>query len=271
MSDADARDRARALYGRPDPNRLLPDPAADARPADPTPVASPAPAPAITAEVETRDEPDAPPLVDAQPVLDEPPTDARPEPEHEARRPLSRGRRLAVATGILALGAALTAVALVTEPQPSLAVFEREPTEAEGDKLAELARAEYFGVDTDLAPRLLLEAPGRTTDGSEPQRVWAIRLDGQQLGTPDGEDYVCLLLESSTSSPGDYGGCMLEADAARRGFVPLDSPRPSLLVGGELQVIQWGPTGEARLIDPPTLPGDEPSDGPSDGPEEADG
>lgn len=246
MSDDDDRDRARALYGRPDPNRPLP--AADARPADPTPVAPPAPPPAIAAEL---------------PPLDEP------EPEREPRRPLSRGGRLAVATGILVIGAALTALAIVTEPQPSLAVFEREPTEAEREKLAELARVEYFGVDTDLSPRLLLEAPGR--DASEPQRVWAIRLDGGQLGTPDGEDFVCLLLESFTSGPGDYGGCMLEADAARRGFVPLDSPRPSIMVEGELQVIQWGPTGDARLIDPPTLPGEEPSDAPSDGPGEADG
>ncbi len=246
MSDDDDRDRARALYGRPDPNRPLP--AADARPADPTPVAPPAPPPAIAAEL---------------PPLDEP------ETEREPRRPLSRGGRLAVATGILVIGAALTALAIVTEPQPSLAVFDREPTEAEREKLAELARVEYFGVDTDLSPRLLLEAPGR--DASEPQRVWAIRLDGGQLGTPDGEDFVCLLLESFTSGPGDYGGCMLEADAARRGFVPLDSPRPSIMVQGELQVIQWGPTGDARLIDPPTLPGEEPSDAPSDGPGEADG
>lgn len=246
MSDDDDRDRARALYGRPDPNRPLP--AADARPADPTPVAPPAPPPAIAAEL---------------PPLDEP------ETEREPRHPVSRGGRLAIATGILVIGAALTALAIVTEPQPSLAVFDREPTEAEREKLAELARVEYFGVDTDLSPRLLLEAPGR--DASEPQRVWAIRLDGGQLGTPDGEDFVCLLLESFTSGPGDYGGCMLEADAARRGFVPLDSPRPSIMVQGELQVIQWGPTGDARLIDPPTLPGEEPSDAPSDGPGEADG
>lgn len=260
MSDDDDRDRARALYGRPDPNRPLPEPAADARP-DRAPVAPSAPRPAIAAEAEPPVEQYEP---DAQPVVDE-----QPEPEREPRRPVSRGRRVAVATGILVIGAALTALAIVTEPQPSLAVFDREPTEAEREKLAELARVEYFGVDTDLSPRLLLEAPGR--DASEPQRVWAIRLDGGQLGTPDGEDFVCLLLESFTSGPGDYGACMLEADAARRGFVPLDSPRPSIMVEGELQVIQWGPTGDARLIDPPTLPGEEPSDAPSDGPGEADG
>ncbi|MDO8337160.1 MAG: hypothetical protein Q7T15_02760 [Microcella sp.] len=266
MSGDDALDRARALYGRPDPDRPLPEPTADARPADPTPVSQAASPPAIASEVSPRSEhqPQHQPQAEAQPALDEDPV-----PEREPRRTVRRGRQVAAATGILVLGAALTAVALVTEPQPSLAVFEREPTEAEREKLAELARVEYFGVDTDLSPRLLLEAPGR--DASEPQRVWAIRLDGGQLGTPDGEDFVCLLLESFTSGPGDYGGCMLEADAARRGFVPLDQPRPSIMVEGELQVIQWGPTGDARLIDPPTLPGDGPSDAPSDGPGEADG
>lgn len=266
MSGDDALDRARALYGRPDPNRPLPEPAADARPADPTPASKAASPSAIASEVAPRSEhqPRHQPQAEAQPAPDEDPV-----PERDPRRTVRRGRRVAAATGILVLGAALTAVALVTEPQPSLAVFDREPTAAELEKLDELARVEYFGVDTDLSPRLLLEAPGR--DASEPQRVWAIRLEGGQLGTPDGEDYVCLLLESFTSGPGDYGGCMLEADAARRGFVPLDSPRPSIMVEGELQVIQWGPTGEARLIDPPTLPSDEPSGGPSDGPEEADG
>lgn len=266
MSGDDALDRARALYGRPDPNRPLPEPAADARPADPTPVSQAASPPAIASEVSPRSEhqPQHQPQAEAQPALDEDPV-----PERDPRRTVRRGRRVAAATGILVLGAALTAVALVTEPQPSLAVFDREPTAAEIEKLDELARVEYFGVDTDLSPRLLLEAPGR--DASEPQRVWAIRLEGGQLGTPDGEDYVCLLLESFTSGPGDYGGCMLEADAARRGFVPLDSPRPSIMVEGELQVIQWGPTGEARLIDPPTLPSDEPSGEPSAEPEEAAG
>lgn len=266
MSGDDVLDRARALYGRPDPNRPLLEPTADARPADPTPVAQAASPPAIASEVSPRSEhqPQHQPQAEAQPALDEDPV-----PERGPRRTVRRGRRVAAATGILVLGAALTAVALVTEPQPSLAVFDREPTAAEIEKLDELARVEYFGVDTDLSPRLLLEAPGR--DASEPQRVWAIRLEGGQLGTPDGEDYVCLLLESFTSGPGDYGGCMLEADAARRGFVPLDSPRPSIMVQGELQVIQWGPTGDARLIDPPTLPGEEPSDAPSDGPGEADG
>ena len=130
MSDDEARDRARAVYGRPDPNRPLPAPAADARPADPAPVAPSAPSPAIAAELAPRDDPEA------QPVDDE-----QPEPGRDLRRPVRRGRRVAAATGILIVGAALTAVALVTEPRPSLAVFDREPTPIELAKLEELSRA----------------------------------------------------------------------------------------------------------------------------------
>ncbi|GAA1704336.1 hypothetical protein GCM10009792_25490 [Microcella alkalica] len=266
MIDDDARDRARALYGRLDPNRLLPDPPPDAHPAAPAPAASTAPPPATAAELPPPDEPDARPAIGAQPLID-----VEPEPGRGPRRPLSRGGRVAVAAGFLVIGAALTAVAIVTEPQPSLAVFDREPTEVEVEKLGELTRLDYFGLDADVAPRLLLEAPSRTRGEADAQRVWALRIDGARLGTPDGADYVCLLLESFSSGPGDYGGCMLEPDAARRGFVPLDQPRPSLVVEGELRVIQWGPTGDARLIDPPTLPGDDPSDEPGDGPEEAHG
>ncbi len=49
-------------------------------------------------------------------------------------------------------------------------------------------------------------------------------------------------------------GCMSLDDIERRGFVPLSSPRPYLFVDGDEFIIEWGPTGDARLIERPAPP-----------------
>lgn len=166
-----------------------------------------------------------------------------------ARGPTLRALAL---TGILALSAAGTA-ALTAPGEPSLAIFDRPATELETEKAEQLAADGIFGGPrSDIEARLLLEAPSRTREIG--QRVWAYRSAGSEASFYGEEDVVCLSVESTPGTVGTVQGCMSLDDIERRGFVPLSSPRPYLFVDGDEFIIEWGPTGDARLIERPAPP-----------------
>ncbi|GAA1704319.1 hypothetical protein GCM10009792_25470 [Microcella alkalica] len=171
-----------------------------------------------------------------------------------ARGPALRALAL---TGILAVSAAGT-VALTMPGEPSLAVFDRPATEVEREKEEQLAADGIFSAtQNDIDVRLLLEAPSRTRETG--QRIWAYRSAGSEASFFGDDDVVCLSVESTPGTVGTVQGCMLIDDVARRGFVPLSAPRPFLFVDGDEFIIEWGPTGDARLIDRPTPPSSEPT------------
>lgn len=84
--------------------------------------------------------------------------------------------------------------------------------------------------------------------------MWAISTPGSETSFYGVEDLVCLMVETTPGTVGSAQGCMRPDDIGRRGFVPIDAPRPFLFDGGEEFVIEWGPTGDARLIARPTPP-----------------
>lgn len=166
-------------------------------------------------------------------------------------------RRWLIASGlavIVAAAAVVSATALAAPPagEPSLAVFDREPTDREREVEA-LSERDGGGVgwgDAEVQARLILEYEAEPE--SPAREVWALRFmaDGPAGGQLS---VVCLSSEPAGVDGGPFA-CMEEPDLARRGFIPLDQPRPSVVVGGEVRVIEWGPTGDARLIDPPEPP-----------------
>lgn len=168
----------------------------------------------------------------------------------------ARDRRPAVAliVGVAAAIAAvvLTMIVLRPSPTPSLAVFEREPTQQEREAEQRIAErdADSFFASTDVRARLILDLPDGSA--SRAREIWALRSD--ERGTLDRPFIVICLATDPIGATGGQLGCMAERDVARRGFIPLDQPRPTLRVDGELRVIEWGPTGDARLIEPPEPP-----------------
>lgn len=160
--------------------------------------------------------------------------------------------RALVLTGILAVSAVGTAL-LSAPAAPSLAVFDRPATELELEKQAQFeAEGVLGGPENNLRARLLLEAPpGNREIG---QRVWALRIDSSELNFFGSDQLVCLAVEASPGTVGTIQTCMPVVDVERRGFVPLDGPRPYLFVDGDELIIEWGPTGDARLIPRPTPP-----------------
>lgn len=220
-------DERRRLYGRPSPGELAPvfsmapvatDPTELADPTDPTPTPPP------TAE----------PLVE-------------PGPPRRPRRALL----LAAAAG--AAVALLAAAILLMGPTapPSLAVFDREPTAREREAEESLNRGgAYLFPGSEAQARLILDVVGAETTARE---LWALRADAsEQVGFP--YVIVCIATDPLERAGGPLS-CMEEHDVARRGFIPLDQPRPTVVVDGEQLVVEWGPTGDARLIarpEPPT-------------------
>lgn len=168
-----------------------------------------------------------------------------------ARERLQRALAL---MGILALSAGGT-VALTDPGEPSLAIFDRPATAAELAKSEQLATDSIFIAGSRPEVRLLLQEPG--PDAPDAHEVWAVLLPGP-VQEFEG-DAVCLLTSRRGSEREFLAGCMLADDVARRGFVPLDRPRPTLTIDGEASVIAWGPRGDARLIERPTPPSSEPA------------
>lgn len=154
-----------------------------------------------------------------------------------------------VLTGILALSAFGT-TALTAPGASALAVFDRPPTAAEIARAEQLDQDSLFSFEQAPEARLLLAAP--SDDAPDAQEVWALRLAGDDA-SPDGAE-VCLLTTRRGTEQEFLAGCLPSAVIERRGFVPLDEPRPFLFVDGEEFVIEWGPTGDARLIPRPTPP-----------------
>lgn len=179
--------------------------------------------------------------------------------EPAGRRWPPRPSRRTVLLGAVAatLVVALAIVwAVVSAPEPSLAVFEREQSAVERDREQLLVDNGFVAPGARPRVRLLLEFPtGRSDDTLH--RVWGFLLDRRlsySRGASDTESSVCLLVESGSASgytSGPTGGCMAIADFERRGFIPLDSPRPLLFIDGVRKTIQWGPTGKARVVDLP--------------------
>lgn len=155
----------------------------------------------------------------------------------------------ALATGILALSATGTA-ALTATGDPALAIFDREPTADERAKAEQLDSRSFFYFDEKPEVRLLLAAP--SADAPDAQDVWALRLDGPVFDIE--QTAVCLLTSRRGTEQEFLAGCLPAEVVARRGFVPLDEPRPFLFVDGEELLIEWGPTGDARLIPRPAPP-----------------
>lgn len=239
-------DERRALYGRPAPGdepaaaaARAPEPAPRMSPAPaPEPAPSPAPEPA---EGQDAPEPTAPGLT------------ASSSPD---RRRASARRRTAIAVAasvavvaIVAAGAPLLSAVTAPRDEPSLAVFDREPTEREreAEQLAQSSGV-VFGAGFEM--RLLLSVE---LDQGGPREVWAFRTQGGWFADADAA-LVCL---GTDPIGGANLGCMLEDDLARRGFIPLEQPRPTVVIDGEIRMIAWGPTGDARLIDPPNPPTDD--------------
>ncbi|KRF31524.1 hypothetical protein [Yonghaparkia sp. Soil809] len=180
-------------------------------------------------------------------------------PVLEAPAPASRRRRSVIAAvAIIAVGAAVVvaaaAVLLRDADAPSLAVFDREPTEQERDVEENLAtQGRLFFPGAEVQARLILEMPD--TAQTTAREIWALRSDvSDQMENPYA--VVCLATDPLLDSWSTIG-CMEEKDVARRGFIPIDQPRPTLLVDGEQRAIAWGPTGDARLIDVPAPPRDD--------------
>ncbi|KQV25237.1 hypothetical protein [Yonghaparkia sp. Root332] len=218
----------RRLYGRPEPG------------AEPPAMTPPRPAP----EQEPAGGGDTEPSP-AAPVL-------------EAPAPASRRRRVIAASVVGGIAAAsiigVASVVLGPAAAPSLAVFDREPTEQERGVEERLStQGSLFIPGAAVQARLVLELPD--TAQTTAREIWALRSDlSDQLENPYA--VVCLAtgpIEQSWSTI----GCMDEKDVARRGFIPIDQPRPTLLVDGEQRAVEWGPTGDARLIDVPTPPRDD--------------
>lgn len=166
------------------------------------------------------------------------------------RRPI-----VALIVGVAAAIAAvvLTMSVLRPSPPPSLAVFEREPTQQEREAEQRIAEGDVTAslfASTDVQARLILDLPDGSS--SRAREIWALRSD--ERGTLDRPFIVICLATDPIGATGGHLGCMAERDVARRGFIPLDQPRPTLRVDGELRVIEWGPTGDARLIEPPEPP-----------------
>lgn len=161
----------------------------------------------------------------------------------------------AVASGLLVVSAAGTA-ALTTPPPPSLSIFDRPPTAMERDRAEDFATGSVFYLEERPDVRLLLT----TDEGDRAQDVWALRID-RPHGPPDAD--TCLLTTRRGSEQEFFASCMPTLDVARRGFVPLDQPPPTVTVDGELMVLRWGPTGDARL-EPRAA--DAPTDAPTDAP-----
>ncbi|WP_169080405.1 hypothetical protein [Microcella alkalica] len=201
---------------------------------------------------------------DPEPTTPEPTSTASTSPEPTAssspdRRRASARRRTAIAVAasvavvaIVAAGAPLLSAVTAPRDEPSLAVFDREPTEREREIERGPAAGTAFGV-ADVEARLLLSIE---LDQGGPREVWAMRTKGGWFSASD-EALVCLTTDP-TGVGGNGGlGCMLEEDLARRGFIPLEQPRPTVVIDGEIRTVAWGPTGDAQLIDPPTPPTDD--------------
>lgn len=167
------------------------------------------------------------------------------EPIERRARPLVR----AVASiGCLAVAAAGTWM-LSRPAEPSLAIFDRPPTAEEEAKATEVQSIGFLGAEGSVDARLILEAPSRRSETG--QRVWAYSGETDLYGVGVTERFICLALEGAASAEGTILACMETDVVARRGFVPVDAPRPFLFVDGERRDIEWGPTGPARLVDPP--------------------
>lgn len=241
-------DERRALYGRPAPGD---EPAAAAaRAPEPAPRMSPAPAPepAASPAPEPAEGQEAP-----EPTAPGPTASSSPD-----RRRASARRRTAIAVAasvavvaIVAAGAPLLSAVTAPRDEPSLAVFDREPTEREREIERGPAAGTAFGV-ADVEARLLLSIE---LDQGGPREVWAMRTKGGWFSASD-EALVCLTTDPTGVGGNGPLGCMLEDDLARRGFIPLEQPRPTVVIDGEIRTVAWGPTGDARLIDPPIPPTD---------------
>lgn len=243
-------DERRRLYGRPAPGAeavLLSVPAPAHPPAqEETRAAAPKaePAPDLAAHDEAS-------AVEAATSV------AEPSPASPRRRWLLPAIAAAAVLipGVGALG--VTMVSAAPSGPPSLAVFDRDPTAAERDA-EELAGSTSAGIGVgvgssgDLQLRRILQYGDGEGDAS--REIWAARFTVGDLG---GQSFtvICLMTEPTGMTSGPLA-CMEEHDVARRGFIPLDQQRPAVVVDGERRVIEWGPRGDARLIDPPTPPRD---------------
>lgn len=267
MTDPDRRELERLAYGRPGPAgsgaadedaamaaaRILQSrgDASRSRPSSPDGVESAGDAREAAGD-EARDE-----ARSGEPATDSPWWLVRP-----TRRPT---RRSVLLGGVAATAAVALAIvwSIVSAPEPSLAVFEREQSAVERDHERLLVDDGFVVPGARPEVRLLLEFPTGRSDGTL-HRVWGFRLDQGRsfsLGAR-GVESVCLLVDSgsaSGSASAASGGCMAVADFERRGFIPLDSPRPLLFLDGVQKTIQWGPTGEARVIDVPVPPSESPA------------